>query len=78
MSKAENKIIQLYSQHDRIMDAGAGIMTLPPVMTRRGEELLDDIEAVLEIPQNRAYVEATLEEALSKIASRLLGPENER
>lgn len=78
MSKAENKIIQLYNHHDRIMDAGAGVAALPPVMTRRGEELLDDIEAVLEMPQNRAYVEATLKDALSKIASRLLGPENER
>lgn len=78
MSKIENKIIQLYNQHDRIMDAGASVMTLPPVMTRRGEELLDDIEAVLEMPQNRAYVEATLKDALSKIASRLLGPENQR
>ena len=78
MSKIENKIIQLYNQHDRIMDAGADVMTLPPVMTRCGEELLDDIEAVLEMPQNRAYVEATLKDALSKIASRLLGPENQR
>lgn len=78
MSKTENKIIKLYNHHDRVMDAGAGVVTLPPVMTRRGEELLDDIQAVLEMPQNRAYVEATLKDALSKIASRLLGPENER
>ena len=78
MLKVENKIIQLYNHHDRIREAGAGIKTLPPVMTRSGKELLDDIEAVLEMPQNRAFVEATLKEALSKIASRLLGPENER
>ena len=78
MSKTENKIMQLYNEHDRIMEAGAGVVTLPPVMTRRGEEILDDIAAVLELPQNRPYVEATLKEALSKIASRLLGPENQR
>ncbi|MEP3889541.1 MAG: hypothetical protein ABJN69_03680 [Hellea sp.] len=78
MSKTENKIIQLYNQHDRIMNSGTGVVKLPPVITRRGKELLGDIEAVLEIPQNRAYVEATLEEALSRIASRLLGPENQR
>lgn len=78
MSKTENKITQLYYEHDRIMDAGAGVTAIPPVITRRGEELLDDIEAVLELPQNRAYIEATLKDALSKIASRVLGPENQR
>lgn len=78
MSKTKNKIVQLYNEHDRIMDAGAGVTALPPVLTRKGKELLDDIQAVLELPQNRAYVEATLQDALSKIASRLLGPENER
>lgn len=78
MSTTENKIIQLYSQHDRIMEAGSGVTAIPPVLTRKGKELLGDIEAILELPQNRAYVEATLEEALSKIASRLLGPENQR
>ena len=77
MSKIENKIIQLYNQHDRIMNSGSGVVKLPPILTRRGKELMDDIEAVLEIPQNRAFVEATLEDALSKIASRLLGPKNE-
>ena len=78
MSKIENKIIQLYNAHDRIMDAGAGISAFPPVLTRRGEEILDDVEAVLELPQDRAYIEATLKEALSKIASRALGPEKQR
>ena len=78
MSKIENKIIQLYNQHDCLMNSGGGVVKLPPIVTQRGQELLDDIEAVLEIPQNRAFVEATLEDALSKIASRLLGPENER
>ena len=78
MSQIEKRIIQLYNAHDRIMDAGAGISAFPPILTRRGEELLDDIEAVLELPQDRAYIEATLKEALSKIASRVLGPENQR
>lgn len=78
MSTTKNKIIQLYNQHDCMMEAGAGVTAIPPVMTRRGKELLADIEAMLELPQNRPFVHATLEEALSKIASRLLGPENQR
>jgi len=78
MSSTENKIIRLYNEHDCIMEAGAGVTAIPPVLTQCGKELLDDIEAVLELPQNRAYIEATLKEALSKIASRLLGPENKR
>ena len=36
MSKTENKIMQLYNEHDRIMEAGAGVVTMPPVMTRSG------------------------------------------
>lgn len=78
MSTSESKITKLYNEHDRIMDAGSSVVALPPVMTKSGRELLGDIEAILELPQNRAYVEATLKEALSKIASRLLGPENQR